>query len=62
VNQVAYMRTDTTVRIIYGTNIKTIYRHTSHEYITIINDDTFMKNVKVQFYMEFSAVLCHFMF
>jgi hypothetical protein len=25
---------------------------------TIINDDTFMRNVKVQFCMEFYAVLC----
>jgi hypothetical protein len=28
---------------------------------TTINDDTFMKNAKVRFYMEFYAVLCHFM-
>jgi Na+/H+ antiporter NhaC len=47
------MKTGITVGIMYGTNIKTIYRHTSHEYTTIINDDTFKKNVKVQFYMDF---------
>jgi hypothetical protein len=43
-------------RMIYGTNIKTIYGRTSHEDTTIINDDIFMNNVKVQFYMEFYAV------
>jgi hypothetical protein len=44
------MRTDITVGIIYGTNIETTYRNTSHEYTAIINDGTFMKCVKVQFY------------
>jgi Na+/H+ antiporter NhaC len=54
------MRMDITVGIIYGTNIKTINRHTSHEYTAIINDDIFMKNFKVQFY-GILCCLCNFM-
>jgi hypothetical protein len=50
------------VGIIYGMSIKTIYntQHTSHEYTIIIHDDTFMKNVNVQFF-GILCRLCHFM-
>jgi hypothetical protein len=54
------MRMDITVVIIYGTCIKTIYRHTPDEYIVIIHDNTFLKNVNVQFY-GILCCLCHLM-
>jgi hypothetical protein len=45
-------------RMIYGTNVKTIYGRTSHEDTAIINDDIFMNNVKVQFYAVY-VILCN---